>query len=99
MDEIIQKLKTFYNQRGVFFQKLQEATEGAKECYLDVNGDDSGLQSYRNNYSAITQKIAQELGCQTKGRYDVLDGAFDLEFEEEAIKVVYAHNQLDLYEI
>jgi|GEM_PF-3281371 hypothetical protein len=99
MDEIIQKLKTFYKEKPVFFERLNEFSQEAQICYLDVNGVDGGLDSCRKNYRNVVQKIAQELGCHTNFRYDVLDFAFDLECEEGAIKVVYAKDALELFEI
>jgi hypothetical protein len=99
MGEIIQKLKTFYKEKPIFFERLNEFSQEAQICYLDVNGVDEGLSSFRKNHEAVTAKIAQELGCETRFRYDVLDFAFDLECEEGAIKVVYAKDTLELFEI
>lgn len=99
MDEIIQKLKEFYKEKGVYFDHLNQFSKEAKEYYLNVNGDLSGYDSCQNNYKKVVQKIADTLGCETKFLYEVKDFAFDLSHEDQKIKVVYEDDKLELFEI
>jgi len=100
MDEIIQKLKQYYAQNSVVFEKLHEFSLGAQDRELDVNGDTTGLENFENNYKKVVQKIADEVGAGTKFRFRASDFAFDLEDEDaEAIKVVYENGDLDLYSL
>lgn len=99
MEEIIQKLREFYKENGVYFERLNEFSNEAKACYFNVNGDMSGYDSWQNNYKKVVQKIADELGCQTKFLYEVKDCCFDLSIEDKSIKVVYEDDKLELFEL
>jgi hypothetical protein len=100
MDEIIQKLKEYYAQNPVIFEKLHEFSLDAQDREMDVNGDTSGLESFENNYKKVVQKIAADLNAATQLRFRAADFAFDLEDEEgEGIKVVYENGDLDLYSL
>ncbi len=98
MDEIIQKLKEYYSDNSAVFEKLHQFSLDAQDREMDVNGDTSGLESFENNYKKVVDKIAGDLGLQTKQRFKASDFAFDLEGDEgEALKVVYENGDLDLY--
>lgn len=99
MDEIIQKLREFYNQKGIYFERLEQFSNQAKFASLDVNADTTMLSPNENNYKKVVQKIADELECETRFQYGVLDYAFDLCCGEDVLKVVYADGKLDIYVI
>jgi hypothetical protein len=101
MDEIIQKLKDYYNDNTIYFEKLNEFSNLAQEVYLDDSGDEQTLEAYNANYKALVNKIVKEMGMQTKMRFSATDYAFDIEDAEgeNAVKVAYMDNKLDLYEL
>jgi len=99
LDEIIQKLREFYKENGVYFDRLNEFSTEAREWYFNTNGDCSRYESCQNNYKKVVQKIANTLGCGTDFLFEAKDFAFDLKVEDKSIKVAYENDKLELYEL